>query len=174
MNVLQASKIWLDYHRAHSKKKETVLQYFCLSRFRWSGINNLLQLRHLFCFIIPIHIGKYCFQLDNFPIERFVWEVEQVGDAYQLTGRCPYWNSGMSGGGATNGSNVVNFVMTEADPDGWRRIFSIAINLSSLTGTADFQWFDDSGDISGVYNDEPISNVPCSAALDVEGPNSRW
>jgi hypothetical protein len=24
------------------------------------------------------YIGKYCFLLDNYPIERFVWEVEQV------------------------------------------------------------------------------------------------
>ena len=118
------------------------------------------------------YAGKICFQLDNYPVERFVWELDKVGDAYQITGTCPHFRGGLNGGGSFD-FLTLDLVMTETDRDGWLRIFSIEIDLPSLTGTADFKWFDDLGHPAGVYNDEPFSYVPCSAPLDPEGPDSR-
>lgn len=118
------------------------------------------------------YLGEICFQLDNFPVERFFWKVEKVDDLYQISGSCPHFGGNMNGGGALDFLTVF-LVMTEADPDGWQRTFSIDISLIDLTGTATFKWFDENGNPGGVYIDEPVSHVPCSAPLDSEGPDSR-
>lgn len=118
------------------------------------------------------YIGEYCFQLDNYPVERFFWKVEQVDDLFQISGSCPHFEGSLNGGGTLD-FLMINLVMTEADPDGWQRVLLIAINLLDFTGTATFKWFDDLGNPGGVYIDEPFSRVPCSAPPVQEGPDSR-
>ena len=109
------------------------------------------------------YIGTYCFSLDNLPEEWYKWDIEQIGDSYQISGSCPIYEGAMSGGGAVVAPNVVQLVVTEGNPDGFRRTMSVEIDLTTLNGIVSYQWINNQGGVTLVVVDQPISNISCPA-----------
>jgi site-specific recombinase XerD len=61
MNVSQASKVWLDYHRAHSKENTVRAYEFTISKFNQNYANlnlNEVSTDHILDFMTKITEGR--------------------------------------------------------------------------------------------------------------------
>lgn len=115
------------------------------------------------------YLGTFCFKLDFYQ-DTWKWSVDQVGDAYQVTGVEMTYPDAMNGGGGVIGNHLL-LVVNEGDASsglGYSAEHKIDLDLATLTGTTDFSWVDNSGNLYVTYTDEPFSNVPCSGLAPVQ------
>ncbi|MFH1562079.1 MAG: hypothetical protein ABIF11_01480 [Nitrospirota bacterium] len=116
------------------------------------------------------YIGTFNFKMDNYS-DTWKWRVDQVGDAYQVTGNCPVENSAMNGGGSiVNGHLLLTVTECSQVPDAYFCMHGIDINLSTMKGTDDFKWYNDLGICYIHQANSPISYVAKEGS--VEGQNA--
>lgn len=114
------------------------------------------------------YLGHFCFKLDNWP-DFYSWQVDKVGNAYDITGIDPGYPAAMSGGGAVTGGYLYLSVI-ESAPDAWAySIHNMKISTSTWKGTDTITWFNYDGTPYVWYLNEPLSKVPCSLAAEIEG-----
>jgi hypothetical protein len=114
------------------------------------------------------YFGNFCFKLDNYA-DFYSWQVDKVGDAYNVTGLDTFYPAAMDGGGAVTGGYLYLTVMESYADAGAYAIHNMKIAVGTWTGTDTCAWFYYDGTPAYLYPNEPISKVPCSAAGEIEG-----
>ena len=95
------------------------------------------------------YIGTFKFKLDAYT-DTWTWRVDQVGDAYQVTGGDYVYPAAMNGGGYILANHLL-LTVTEAVPgnaigiEGHFAIHCIDLNLATMTGTDDMKWYTELG-----------------------------
>lgn len=133
-------------------------------------ILSIIGFALLLSFAVPMSanagfIGKYCFKYDSYA-DTWIWYVDQVGDAYQVTGRDITYtpDASMDGGGAVEGSYLLltvdeRIASAQGAGIGTFGEHNIKLNLSTLKGTDYLVW----SDINGVK----AVNYPAGLAFSV-------
>ena len=100
------------------------------------------------------YVGKYCFKYDSYP-DTWIWYVDAVGDAYQVTGSNTVYTppSSLNGGGAVSGG----FLYITMDERGINNGVSfigqhtLYLDLSTMTGRTWVGFFDINGNLVISY-----------------------
>ncbi len=117
-------------------------------------------------------IGKYCFQYDDLYENIWEWDVNQVGESYQITGigsnQIP--PSAMSGGGAVDGNTLKLTIDERMNKATGEILFGehyIELDLSSLNGIDYARWYSLGGIVFVSYPDGlTLSRIPCPSSDD--------
>jgi hypothetical protein len=97
------------------------------------------------------YAGKYCFKYDSFA-DTWIWYVDAVGNAYQVTGIDTAYtpDASLNGGGAIT-AGILYITMDEriAIPgvvgQASFAVHNIKLNMATLVGTDYLSWFDFNG-----------------------------
>ncbi|OHB70200.1 MAG: hypothetical protein A2W23_08085 [Planctomycetes bacterium RBG_16_43_13] len=121
-------------------------------------------------------LGKYCFKMDTFP-DTWIWQVDKVGTAYQVTGYNSVEGSSMDGGGSSVPFNPgkVYFTINEYGDfyvGGGFGNHHFILDLATLTGISYTRFSDITGAVIISYpSGIPISKIACPADADTTIPD---
>ncbi len=128
------------------------------------------------------YVGKYCFKYDSYA-DTWIWYVDAVGAAYQVTGKDVAYtpDSSLNGGGAIT-SGILYITMDErvamAGVVGQSTLgqHNIKLNMATLVGTDYLSWFDYRGVAVVTYpaglTFRPVTCPAEDAPAVIDGPRT--